>query len=56
MSNVVAWLVNSSGWRAIMRPVSRLKYSSIGRPLTTILPVPRLMNTRATELLRRPVP
>ena len=39
-----------------MRPVSRKKYCSIGRPLITIAPLPRFINTRATELLRRPVP
>jgi hypothetical protein len=29
---------------------------SSGLPLTTILPLPRLMKTRATEVLRLPVP
>ena len=38
------------------RPVSRWMYSSRERPLISILPVPRFMKTRATELLRRPVP
>ena len=35
---------------------SREKYSAAALPLTVILPVPALMNTRATALLRRPVP
>src|SRR5574337_762369 len=56
MSNVVSWLVSFSGCRMTIRPVSREKNSSAGLSLTTILPVPFLMNTRATEDLRRPVP
>ena len=56
MSNVVVWLVSTSGWRTTMRPVSRVKNSSTGFSFTTILPVPCLMNTRATDVLRRPVP
>jgi hypothetical protein len=39
-----------------MRAVSRPKYCSSGRPLTMMLPEPGRMNTRALELLRRPVP
>jgi len=36
--------------------VWRPKYFSIGRPFTTIWPLPFLMKTRATDDLRRPVP
>jgi hypothetical protein len=39
-----------------MRPVTREKNSSTGLPLTTNLPLPRFMKTRATALFRRPVP
>ena len=56
MSNVFSWLVSTSGWRTTIRPVSRVKNSSTGLSLTTILPSPRLMKTRATDVLRRPVP
>src|SRR5688572_25294036 len=56
MSNVWAWLVSSSGWRTIMRPVSREKKMSTGLSFTVMLPLPGLMKTRATAFLRRPVP
>jgi hypothetical protein len=56
MSNVASWLVSLSGWRTTIRPVSRAKNTSTGLSLTTMLPVPFLRKTRATELLRRPVP
>jgi hypothetical protein len=39
-----------------MRPVSRPKNWSTGLPFTTKSPLPGLMNTRATALLRLPVP
>ena len=39
-----------------MRPVSREKNSSTGLPLTMMSPLPGFRNTRATALLRRPVP
>src|SRR4051812_41406977 len=38
-----------------MRWVSDGKEASIGRPLTTILPLPGRIRTRATACLRRPV-
>jgi hypothetical protein len=56
MSKLSVLLVSSSGWRTIMRAVSRPKNSSSGRSLTVILPVPLRRNTRAVEDLRRPVP
>ena len=56
MSKLSVFLVSSSGWRTIMRAVSRPKNSSSGRPLTTMLPLPLRRNTRAVEDLRRPVP
>ena len=55
-SNVSTFCVSSNGCITTIRPVSRWKYSFKGRPLITILPEPRLIKTRATELLRRPVP
>ena len=39
-----------------MRPVSREKNTSSGFSFTVMLPLPGLMNTRATAFLRRPVP
>src|SRR5690606_18558846 len=56
MSNLSVFWVSSSGWRTIMRAVSRPKNSSSGRPLTLMLPLPLRRKTRATEDLRRPVP
>src|SRR3972149_4645563 len=55
MSKADRFFVTSSGWRTIMRPVSRAKNSSTGLPLTVNWPLPGLRNTRATALLRRPV-
>jgi hypothetical protein len=49
-------LVSFSGWRITMRPVSREKNSSAGLSLTTMAPEPFFRKTRATALLRRPVP
>src|SRR5262249_53118129 len=48
--------VTSNGWRMIMRDDSRPKYSSAGRALTVIPPSPARSLTRATEVLRLPVP
>src|SRR3954469_11924228 len=56
MSNVSAWLVSISGCFTIMIEVWRPKKAWMSLPLTVILPEPFLMNTRATLLLRRPVP
>jgi hypothetical protein len=56
MSNRPRLSVSVSGWRTIIRPVSREKNSSTGLPLTTMSPLPGFKNTRATALLRRPVP
>src|SRR6185503_13594558 len=56
MSKLETVLVNTSGWRTIMRPVSREKNSSTGLPLTMMSPLPGLMYTRAVADLRRPVP
>src|SRR5580704_12237206 len=47
--------MSSSAWRSTMRDVSRSKYSSTGRPLTTMLPLPCLSQTRAMAVLRLPV-
>src|SRR5262249_49036388 len=55
-SNCVTFSVSTSGCRTTICPVSRAKYSFAGRSLTMKSPFPGLMNTRATELLRRPVP
>src|SRR5882762_1278870 len=55
-SNCVSFSVSTSGWRTTICPVSRAKYSFAGRSFTMKSPLPALMNTRATELLRRPVP
>jgi hypothetical protein len=56
MSKLAVVFVSSSGWRTTMRPVSREKNSSTGLPLTEMTPLPGLMYTRATAVLRRPVP
>src|SRR3954454_5227695 len=56
MSNVSAWLVSSRGCLTIMIEVWRPKNSWMSLPLTVIWPVPFFMKTRATLLLRRPVP
>ena len=48
--------VTSNGWRMIIRDDSRPKYSSAGRSLTVISPSPARSLTRATEVLRLPVP
>src|SRR5258706_12533172 len=56
LSNPARFFVSSSGWRTTMRPVSRAKNWSIGLPFTTKPPLPGFRNTRATALLRRPVP
>src|SRR5262249_30341064 len=48
--------VTSKGWRMIRRDDSRPKYSSAGRVLTVISPLPERSLTRATEVLRLPVP
>src|SRR6476661_4772430 len=56
MSNVSAWLVSSRGCLTIMIEVWRPKNSWMSLPLTVILPVPFFRKTRATLLLRRPVP
>src|SRR6266853_5105284 len=55
-SNWVSLSVSTRGWRTTICPVSRAKYSFAGRSFTMKSPLPALMNTRATELLRRPVP
>src|SRR3984885_15489653 len=47
--------MSSSAWRSTMREVSRSKYSSTGRPLTTMFPPPALSQTRAIAVLRLPV-
>ena len=46
----------SSAWRTIIRAVSRPKYWSRERRLTTISPVPWVRNTRAVDDFLRPVP
>src|SRR6188474_1115036 len=56
MSNVSTWFVRNRGWRQIMIEVSRPKNTWMSRSLIVILPVPFLINTRATLDLRRPVP
>src|SRR3569832_835658 len=56
MSKVSTWFVRNSGCLTIMIEVWRPKNFSISRPFTVILPVPFFRNTRATLLLRRPVP
>src|SRR5262245_43727936 len=48
--------VTSNGWRMIMRDDSRPKYWSAGRSFTTNSPSPDLIRTRATDVLRFPVP
>src|ERR1700730_14051897 len=48
-------LAIASGWPSIMRSAGRAKNTSISRLLTVILPVPRLIQTRATAFLRLPV-
>src|SRR5579871_1922010 len=45
----------TSGCEIIMRKTGRAKNVSIARLLTVILPVPRLIQTRATAFLRLPV-
>lgn len=45
-----------SGCSMIICKVRSGKYSSNGRSLTTILPLPGMRRTRATDSLRRPVP
>src|SRR5262245_6157825 len=45
----------TSGCEIIMRKTGRAKNTSIARLLTVILPVPRLIQTRATAFLRLPV-
>src|SRR5205085_9033812 len=56
MSNASALFVSISGCFAIMIEVWRPKNSAISLPLTVILPEPFFRKTRATLLLRRPVP
>jgi len=48
--------VSSSGWRTIICAVLRPKNTSSGRSLTLMLPAPGVRNTRAVDVLRRPVP
>ena len=48
--------VSTSGDFAMMRWASVTKYTSNGLPLTVKSPLPGRKNTRATALLRRPVP
>ncbi len=55
-SNCPMVLVSWSGWQITIRSVSRGKYSSKDRRFTTMFPAPGLSQTRATEVLRRPVP
>src|SRR5579884_1186438 len=54
--NVAADSVETSGCFADTRWVSVTKYCSIGRPLTLNSPLPGRKKTRATAVLRRPVP
>src|SRR5579885_50487 len=53
---VAAVSVESRGCRALARCASVTKYSLNGRPLTLYSPLPGRRYTRATEVLRRPVP
>jgi hypothetical protein len=54
--NELAVSVDSKGCRALERWASVTKYSLNGRPLTLYSPLPGRKYTRATEVLRRPVP
>src|SRR5687768_3200675 len=56
MSNASTLPVSTRGCLAIMIEVWRPKNCSMSLPLTVILPLPFLRKTRATLLLRRPVP
>src|SRR4051812_20666215 len=56
MSNASALPVSTRGCLAIMIEVWRPKNSAMSLPLIVILPEPFFRNTRATLLLRRPVP
>ena len=47
--------VAASGIRAWVTSTGRPKNSSMGRPLQVMVPVPGVMVTRATEVLRLPV-
>ena len=48
--------VTTRGWRITSRSVSVGKLASIGRWLMVMVPEPGLRNTRAVDVLRRPVP
>src|SRR2546430_6207544 len=56
ISKLLTSFTASSGWRTIMRPVSRPKNSSSERSFTVIRPLPGRRYTRAVAVLRRPVP
>src|SRR5437763_3214631 len=56
MSNVPATPATLSGESASSRCVARGKYSSIVRPLNHVAPSPGRRITRATDVLRFPVP
>ena len=48
-------LATVKGWRRIICSTGRAKYSAIVLPLTTTLPEPGLIHTRAIAFLRLPV-